>query len=53
VTTNPLSKGYWNKDETLSIHNMIDLITQTLRILARKPKYDANKLEKYAYAILC
>ena len=40
VTTNLLSKGYWNKDETLNIPNMIDLITQSLKIFAKKPKND-------------
>jgi hypothetical protein len=40
VTTNLLSKGYWNQDETLNIPNMIDLITQSLKIFAKKPRDD-------------
>jgi hypothetical protein len=40
VTTNLLSKGYWNENETLNIPNIIDLITQALRIFDKKPKDD-------------
>jgi len=40
VTTNLLSKGYWNKDGTLNIPNIIDLVTQSLKILAKKPQND-------------
>ena len=40
ITTNLLGKGYWNKDQTINIANLRDLIEQSLRVFRKKPLDD-------------
>ena len=40
VTTNLLAEGYWNKDQTINIPNLRDLIEQSLRVFRKKPSDD-------------
>ena len=40
ITTNFLAKGYWNKDQTINIPNLRDLIEQSLRVFRKKPADD-------------
>jgi hypothetical protein len=40
VTTNLLAKGYWNKDQTINIPNLRDLLEQSLRVFRKKPSDD-------------
>jgi len=36
VTTNLLAEGYWNKDQTINIPNLRDLLEQSLRVFRKK-----------------
>jgi hypothetical protein len=40
ITTNLLGKGYWNKDQTINIPNLRDLLEQSLRVFHKKPSDD-------------
>jgi len=40
ITTNLLAKGYWNKDQTINIPNLHDLLEQSLRVFRKKPSDD-------------
>ena len=40
ITTNLLAKDYWNKDQTINIPNLRDLIEQSLRVFRKKPADD-------------
>jgi hypothetical protein len=40
ITTNLLAEGYWNKDQTINIPNLRDLLEQSLRVFRKKPADD-------------
>jgi len=40
ITTNLLAKGYLNKDRTINIPNLRDLLEQSLRVFRKKPADD-------------
>ncbi len=40
VTTNLLAEGYWNKDQTINIPNLRDLLEQSLRVFRKKLSED-------------